>query len=190
VSDEAIIREAQRRDYLRAWQKAPVEEWAERALPPAVRQLARYVLALEADVARLVAARDTAQQDADKYLGWHEQDCRVLGDCLAQAEAARDTAIQERDEARRMLWEEEQGQDRTGARLERVEQALRMLADAVTEERCNGCRHPRHEWGPVCGGMAQGDYTHFHSASWWAQAALAEVSERAALSDVTPEEIA
>lgn len=52
---------------------------------------------------------------------------------------------------------------------------LRMLADAVTNERCNGCRQPRREWGPICGGMTQGDYTHFHSASWWARAALAEI---------------
>jgi hypothetical protein len=41
------------------------------------------------------------------------------------------------------------------------------LEVALTEEWCNGCGLPRKQWGPVCGGMAQGDWTHYHSPEWW-----------------------
>lgn len=41
------------------------------------------------------------------------------------------------------------------------------VAEAIAEERCNGCRQPRRYWGPVCGGMTQGDWTHYHSPEWW-----------------------
>lgn len=41
------------------------------------------------------------------------------------------------------------------------------LAAALTEEWCNGCGQPRRYWGPICGGMTQGDYTHYHSPEWW-----------------------
>jgi hypothetical protein len=41
------------------------------------------------------------------------------------------------------------------------------LADALERERCNGCGRPLSEWGPVCPGMLQGDWTHYHSANYW-----------------------
>jgi hypothetical protein len=44
-----------------------------------------------------------------------------------------------------------------------------QLAEAIRLERCNGCGQPRAEWGPVCSGMTQGDWTHYHSPAWWQQ---------------------
>ncbi len=41
------------------------------------------------------------------------------------------------------------------------------LRSALSEERCNGCGKPRSEWGPICSGMTQGDFTHYHSPEWW-----------------------
>jgi len=41
------------------------------------------------------------------------------------------------------------------------------LETALAEERCNGCGLPRKQWGPVCSGMTQGDWTHYHSQEWW-----------------------
>jgi hypothetical protein len=43
----------------------------------------------------------------------------------------------------------------------------RDTLDAITYERCNGCGKPRSEWGPVCPGMNQGDWTHYHSPEFW-----------------------
>lgn len=48
------------------------------------------------------------------------------------------------------------------------------LADAILRRRCNGCSLPAKEWGAVCSGMTQGDYTHFHSPEWWAARAQEE----------------
>jgi hypothetical protein len=45
------------------------------------------------------------------------------------------------------------------------------LEVALAEEWCNGCGLPRAQWGPVCGGMTQGDWTHYHSPEWWQQRA-------------------
>jgi hypothetical protein len=47
-------------------------------------------------------------------------------------------------------------------------------AEAIRLELCNGCGQPRSEWGPVCPGMTQGDWTHYHSASYWRQPAVLE----------------
>ncbi len=44
---------------------------------------------------------------------------------------------------------------------------LRIALDEV--QPCNGCGRPRREWGPICGGMTQGDMTHYYSASYWEQ---------------------
>lgn len=44
---------------------------------------------------------------------------------------------------------------------------LPKLLDALEQQRCNGCHAPRKTWGPICGGMTQGDYTHYHSPEWW-----------------------
>jgi hypothetical protein len=41
------------------------------------------------------------------------------------------------------------------------------LETALAEEWCNGCGQPRALWGPVCGGMSQGDWTHYHSVDYW-----------------------
>ena len=41
------------------------------------------------------------------------------------------------------------------------------IAAALRDERCNGCGLPRSRWGPVCGGMTQGDMTHYHSPEFW-----------------------
>jgi len=41
------------------------------------------------------------------------------------------------------------------------------LEHALSEQWCNGCGKPRSVWGPICCGMTQGDYTHFHSPEWW-----------------------
>ena len=41
------------------------------------------------------------------------------------------------------------------------------IAAAIAEQRCNGCGQPRIQWGPICGGMTQGDWTHYHSPEWW-----------------------
>jgi len=38
---------------------------------------------------------------------------------------------------------------------------------AIAEEWCNGCGQPRRSWGPICPGMTQGDFTHYHSREWW-----------------------
>jgi hypothetical protein len=45
--------------------------------------------------------------------------------------------------------------------------ARRALAEAINTRRCNGCGLPAKEWGPVCSGMTQGDFTHYHSPEWW-----------------------
>jgi hypothetical protein len=45
----------------------------------------------------------------------------------------------------------------------------KRLETALVEEWCNGCGQPREKWGPICGGMSQGDWTHYHSAEWWRQ---------------------
>ena len=42
-----------------------------------------------------------------------------------------------------------------------------LLDKALREQWCNGCKQPRRYWGPICGGMTQGDYTHYHSPEWW-----------------------
>jgi hypothetical protein len=42
-----------------------------------------------------------------------------------------------------------------------------QLNAALAQEWCNGCGQPRALWGPVCGGMSQGDWTHYHSPEWW-----------------------
>ena len=41
------------------------------------------------------------------------------------------------------------------------------VEQAIREQRCNGCHLPRAEWGPVCSGMTQGDWTHYHSPEFW-----------------------
>ena len=43
----------------------------------------------------------------------------------------------------------------------------RVVKQAIAEEWCNGCHQPRRLWGPICPGMTQGDYTHYHSQEWW-----------------------
>jgi hypothetical protein len=49
---------------------------------------------------------------------------------------------------------------------------------ALAEQWCNGCHQPRARWGPVCGGMTQGDMTHYHSPEWWVAYTERQFQER------------
>jgi hypothetical protein len=58
-----------------------------------------------------------------------------------------------------------------------------QLNAALAQQWCNGCGLPRAKWGPVCGGMTQGDGTHYHSPEWWRQRFLADVRVQTAVNE-------
>jgi hypothetical protein len=125
VSNEAVIRELLDlicRDSLEAPLDDVVNVW------PSGDQVAGYFKALDAEVGRLVEARDTAQRSLQAV----EQQRQWRAAERDRAEAERDAAIQERDRAEQgREWQYEKARDwakrcyAVEERLERVEAALR-----------------------------------------------------------------
>jgi hypothetical protein len=165
-----------------------VQKALERFVPTAVAALSSEPLpphradALAA-LGRLDEARDTAQSDVVSLrrelvtifggverradTTWNDVMLKRIADTLAAAEAERDVAIQERDEARRNLQAVEQQRqwranerDRAEARLERVEAAAEGMLSC---------------WGPAK-----------NLDALWPGLAERVAALRAALSDVTP----
>ena len=161
-----------------------VLEWARSISSKGTTARAEHDAALAA-LGRLVEARDTAQANRDQ---WHSA-ANENAEALAAAEAERDAAIQERDEARRLY--DGRGHAlsharRELARLERVEAArqetLEWLRARFASDEANSLKAQADL--PAVAEFWRGRAGAFMDAAAW----LDDVPDflAAALSDVTP----